>query len=97
MNYEAACKQATTDQGLDPILAVFTDEGLPIALEQTGGFTMVAYTYLNGRDMTAGAFGMTFESGEYMLCSYRDEEDEGAIVTTHADPRQIARMVRNAL
>lgn len=39
-SYAAACKQATTDQGLDPIVAALADAGVSHFVEQTGGFVM---------------------------------------------------------
>ncbi len=40
-DYDQACKQAATNQGLDPIGALLTEAGIPWNLEQTGGFVMV--------------------------------------------------------
>jgi hypothetical protein len=41
-NYDAACAAATTAQGLDPVVARLKGEGFDVAVEQTGGFCMVA-------------------------------------------------------
>lgn len=45
MTYEEACVAAATDQGLDPIVAALEAAGVPVSVEQTGGFCMVAYVY----------------------------------------------------
>jgi hypothetical protein len=41
MDYEERCRAATTDQGLDPVVAALTAAGIPHTVEQTGGMTMV--------------------------------------------------------
>src|SRR3974390_3193759 len=43
MDYEAACKRAATDQGLDPVLSLLTGAGVPNSLDQTGGFCMAVH------------------------------------------------------
>lgn len=40
-DYIAACRQAATDQGLDPMAARLTADGVPHEVAQTGGFCMV--------------------------------------------------------
>lgn len=40
MDYEQACKQAATDQGLDPITDELARAGIPHTVDQTGGFVM---------------------------------------------------------
>ena len=40
MDYEAACRKAATDQGLDPLTAALGAAGVGFAVEQTGGFCM---------------------------------------------------------
>lgn len=41
MNYDDACKAATTRQGLDPVIAALDAAGVRFTVEQTGGFCMV--------------------------------------------------------
>jgi len=41
MDYDAACRDAATRQGLDPITEALGDAGVAHAVEQTGGFCMV--------------------------------------------------------
>lgn len=41
MNYDEACTEATTDQGLDQVIKALEDAGISPGLEQTGGFCMV--------------------------------------------------------
>jgi hypothetical protein len=40
-DYERRCREATTAQGLDPVVAALTAAGIQHAVEQTGGMTMV--------------------------------------------------------
>jgi hypothetical protein len=42
LTYTDRCVAAATAQGLDPVVDALTAAGLPVELEQTGGFTMVA-------------------------------------------------------
>jgi hypothetical protein len=44
-DYEAACKRAATEQGLDPVTEALQAAGLPVIIEQTGGMCMVAAVY----------------------------------------------------
>lgn len=44
-DYELRCAEATTDQGLDPVIDTLKAAGLDVRAEQTGGFTMVACVY----------------------------------------------------
>jgi hypothetical protein len=49
VNYHEACKQATTDQGLDPVVDFLSRADLPVTVDQTGGFCMVAAVYSKDR------------------------------------------------
>ena len=73
--YDAACKGATTEQGLDPVVARFS-EGYDFAVEQTGGFTMVATVRV-----PAGVVGITADSDDdkpYLVAFYAgDDWDQG--------------------
>lgn len=67
MDYEARCREAATEQGLDPVIATLTAAGLLARAEQTGGFTMVACVYEPARPHHY--VGITLET------SYYDERD----------------------
>jgi hypothetical protein len=58
--YEANCTDATTRQGLDPMVARLTREGIEHQVEQTGGFTMVLTVTTRG-----GIVGVTFDPNAY--------------------------------
>lgn len=45
-NYAQRVEQATTEQGLRPIMDALTAENIPFTVEQTGGFCMVGFTEL---------------------------------------------------
>jgi len=73
MNYEAACKAAATDQGLDPIAEVLTAAKIPFEIRQTGGFVMVATI-----ECMLGEVMITREDGEiedYLVGVYEADED----------------------
>lgn len=70
--YLAACQNATTAQGLDPVVAALTRAGYSVQVEQTGGFTMVAVT--DAADPAHGIVAITDDGtpGEprYMVGAY---------------------------
>lgn len=83
MDYDGACKDAATRQGLDPITERLTAESIPVNVEQTGGFCMVAYADAgNGLRM-----GFTYDEG-YVVCLYDSDyewiEDQ-ALTLRHLD------------
>lgn len=61
-DYEQACIDAATRQGLDPITAALDEAGVLYAVEQTGGFCMVVT--INQPD---GTFVMTAEDDGQVL------------------------------
>lgn len=65
--YDARCVTATTEQGLDPVVARLSAEGFPVQVNQTGGFTMVA-TVTDSRD--GRVFGITYYGPGFLLCEY---------------------------
>lgn len=79
LTYEEACKQATTDQGLDPVVDFLSRGDFPVTVDQTGGFCMCAAVYT--RDRTAWVWISTEweddENGErvYLLGYYRDDSE----------------------
>jgi len=80
--YSEACKQATTNQGLDPVVERLTAEKIVHVVEQTGGFTMVLTTRVEG-----GVFGVTADSDDpkpYLVCFYAgDDWDQGEQEVEH--------------
>lgn len=82
VNYETACAEAATDQGLDGIVQHLKGAGIEVEVEQTGGFCMVATVYV--RRPGLAYIGITNEGSEddpeYLVVPYADEEDaEGGI------------------
>ncbi len=61
MDYDAACKQATTNQGLDPVIAKLEAARIIHGLEQTGGFCMVVTVPIGER----GTLAITDDGGLY--------------------------------
>jgi hypothetical protein len=66
-DYAEACRRAAIDQGLGAFLDA---DGWSV--EQTGGFTMVAYRRMEGR---REVWSVTHEDG-YLACLWTAEEDE---------------------
>ena len=64
LDYDKACKDAATRQGLDPVLAAFKEADVPCTLEQTGGFTMVVTV-----SCPEGTFAV-IDDGGYLLGMY---------------------------
>lgn len=96
-DYEAACRNATTNQGLDPIVALLAAEGLPCEVEQTGGFCMVAYvrptpegphlgiTEADEPAIAQDEDGAYYELDRYLIVHYADLDDcEGTILVPDA-------------
>lgn len=77
IDYDEACKRAATDQGLDPVVAYLSEQRLPVTIEQTGGFCMVAAVYSESGNYAWISASET-ESDTYLLGIYdRDGEDVG--------------------
>jgi ribosomal protein L21E len=92
-DYEAACKRATTNQGLDPVVAVLKGDGIKVVVDQTGGFTMVASVY-HGKTW----FGITQGDDDgYLVCFYEDEEADGKIVADGVHLKSLPDLVRKPL
>lgn len=103
--YAAACKRATTDQGLDPIVERLTAEGFGPDVDQTGGFTMCVrvdrpddgwYAYVTSGEYTYGE-----DAGSWAIFAYADDYDhaagsEGVELTPNgaADPDDGVAIVR---
>jgi hypothetical protein len=76
-----ACRNATTEQGLDPVVEALTAAGIGSDVEQTGGLTMVVTV-----KALYGTFGVTAETdGYYVLGWYPgtswDDDRENATFT----------------
>lgn len=72
MTYDEACRKATTDQGLDPVIAALTAADIDHTVEQTGGFTMVVTV-----KAPTGTFGIT-DDGGYLLGFYPGDSWENS-------------------
>jgi hypothetical protein len=79
-SYERACNRATTDQGLDGVTACLRMAGLPVDVDQTGGFTMCTrvdrpnhggYIYITWNGNDANDTNRSFLVGQYS-----DNEDD---------------------
>ena len=106
--YDLACRQAATDQGLDPALDALRGAGLPVTVEQTGGFCMVLAVYAEDR-----RYVMVTTQAEYdgdgpgwLVCQYPAPEDTGTRYESSDEPERewqrvptdrLARLVRDAL
>jgi hypothetical protein len=84
--YAYACRVAATDQGLDPLTEAVSARradlervGATYAVEQTGGFTMVATFYIGVHAVTC-----TDEGSWIVVCQPKDVWLEGG---DYADPR----------
>lgn len=64
-DYDEACKNATTRQGLDPLVARLESENIVGYVEQTGGFCMVMYV----RTDDTHEIGIT-DDGGWLVCEY---------------------------
>lgn len=78
--YEAACRRATTDQGLDPVVAYLTEQGIQHTVDQTGGFTMVVFCRRPGTERSVGITSSDEDRG-YLVGGYVGEnwEEEGGV------------------
>jgi hypothetical protein len=74
-DYDDACRNAASAQGLDPIMNRLRRAGIEFTLEQTGGWVMVVYVSL-GNGFTVGLT----QDGGCCLCLYDESYEwiEGA-------------------
>jgi hypothetical protein len=101
-SYEEVCKSAATDQGLDPITAHLRKLGIPVVVEQTGGFCMVATVYLNDGHteyigITPGEYNdeKKYRPGTWLVCFYPDREDiDPPVLDWHADSDRVVALIR---
>lgn len=75
MDYEERCQEATTAQGLDPVVERLTAEAIPFIVEQTGGMCMA---------VTAKRDGYIFLVTDEGDVDYNDEVDgDGSSITLY--------------
>ncbi|MBM3661165.1 MAG: hypothetical protein FJW95_16905 [Actinobacteria bacterium] len=70
--YEEACAFATTRQGLDPIVAAIAAAGIPVTVNQTGGFCMCVRVE---HPTAAASVWVTVDQGDYNDARYGDDDD----------------------
>lgn len=96
LSYSERCKLATTAQGLDPVVDALTAAGLPVEVEQTGGFNMVATVRAPGV-----VVGIIDDATGYLACVYwGDAWDEGGEAEAQSENLtldQLVEYVRNAV
>jgi hypothetical protein len=102
-DYAEACRRAATAQGLDPIAAALTAAGIPVEIDQTGGFTMCAriqhpdgrYLYVTEEEHDPPAYMV----GEYPALDALDpcQGSEGVTVTEDADALHVVDIARTFL
>jgi hypothetical protein len=97
VSYEDAVRKATTDQGLDPVIAALTAADIDHAVEQTGGFTMVVTV-----KAPDGTFAITNDGG-YLLGYYPGdlwehsyEGRDGATYSYNIQLEEIVERIRQA-
>jgi hypothetical protein len=74
MGYLAACRRATTAQGLDPVVAAIAAAGIRVSVDQTGGFTMCVRVNLTHDQWLY----ITKDDGGYLVCRYVSEDEDNA-------------------
>jgi hypothetical protein len=96
-DYNAACREATTAQGLDPVVEALEDEGIDYRVDQTGGWTMVVVVPLaDGAWLGINEDGVPGDG--WFVCHYMGEEDaEGEEVTRDGGVEHVQAEVAVAL
>lgn len=101
--YNTACRRAATDQGLDPLTAVATENSAKLAavdveysVEQTGGFTMVA-TFIGRSDVVTctheGDWLVISQPLDMYVSGEYDDERIVDLSATATTPQQIVELV----
>ena len=78
-DYDELERQAATAQGLDPVVDAMKAAGLPVVVEQTGGFTMVATVYAEDRSY----MGVVCEGDDFLVCEFDANGDEVMVGNGH--------------
>lgn len=101
MSYAEACAQAATDQGLDPMIARLTAEGITHEVAQTGGMCMVIEIRLGEQDYPL--LGVTLgddmeDSNRWLVIRYDDVDDcEGSVLGDEVPIDVAVTVIRSAL
>lgn len=108
--YLDACTLGAREQGLDPVYRHLKNRGLPVVIEQTGGFCMVAGVYSRARDLRVWitededyAYGERRTQGppRYLVVVYEDADewsgDEGTVLAERATLENVPALVAAAL
>jgi hypothetical protein len=107
-SYSEKCIDAALDAGLGPFVAECQKLGIPVRIEQTGGYTMVAYVdTLSASPTTRFSYGIVNASvGEppvesYVIMLYEQHLDgsgeHDAIMLSRASAKEAAMYLKNAL
>lgn len=82
--YYEGCVQAAIAQGLGPIVAEAQARGLNIAIDQTGGMTMVAYINTNREGYALNVIdddeGIPDDQNNYLVQEHHEEIGEVSII-----------------
>lgn len=101
ISYADACAQAATDQGLDPMIARLTAEGITHEVAQTGGMCMVIEIRLGEQDYPL--LGVTLgddmeDSNRWLVIRYADIDDcEGDVIGDEVPADEAVAVIRKAL
>jgi len=91
LTYSEKCEEATTAQGLRPIMQLLDDKNISYSVEQTGGFTMVIYIYLsNYQTISINAECVLFSP------DVRESDNEEILIFSE-DPEELVTAVVNNL
>jgi hypothetical protein len=67
-DYEKACKEAATRQGLDAVTERLTAEGIAHYVAQTGGFCMAVHVPIAGSEERKVGITVDGPDGEWLVC-----------------------------
>lgn len=85
MNYDEKCAIASKDQGIDQLVSAINAKGISATVEQSGGFTMVAYIELsNDKYIYANPYGAsTYDADGYLadIVQYDAPQDSTIIAS----------------
>jgi hypothetical protein len=96
-DYEAACARATTAQGLDPLIAALSAEGIVHGVAQTGGMCMAVTIPVGDR-----VFAVTHDDedptpwllGRYKAAVWAGESDEDdGLAEAEYEPQDIPGVI----
>jgi hypothetical protein len=97
-DYDKACADAATAQGLRPIIDALAAAGIDHEVEQTGGWVMVVTVPTPDGSTYAITHGSTTTGADgYLVCRYTDwqgGEDEGTEVGDDMTTADAVRIVR---